>query len=246
MKLNVQKGALLSAELEEGERELVIPEGVTAIGMKVFALNRQIRSVALPESLQRIGAAAFSGCKGLEELSIYEWTEEGSDAFARCDALRRMEVFARKPGEGYSSWTPRLPTLREAVLHEGVWTIPTNAFEDYAQLESVALPSTLHEINGSAFSGCAALSRGELPAALFYIGPDAFSGCRALRPVVPASVTHIGESAFCDVPEVTFLGDLEELSALRAGGLPLRIRAHAGTNIQRLAEEMQVAFEAIE
>lgn len=200
MKLNIQDGVLLSAELTENETEINIPEGVTALGPAALAMKRQLRKVTLPSTMTKIAPAAFSGCTGLEELALYEWVYQGSDAFARCDALRRLEVFGRedKPKEEspFSFWIPRLPMLREAVVHAGVSEVGQYAFLNCARLENVSLPSTLKKIEGSAFKNCTSLAQIVLPESLDEIGNEAFSGCFALQSVTVPHVREIGYEAF--------------------------------------------------
>lgn len=200
MKLNIQDGVLLSAELTENETEINIPEGVTALGPAALAMKRQLRKVTLPSTMIKIGPAAFSGCTGLEELALYEWVFVGSDAFGRCSALRRLEVFGRedKPKEEgpFSFWIPRLPSLREAVVHAGVSEVGQYAFLNCAKLESVSLPSTLQKIENRAFQDCTSLAQIVLPESLDEIGDEAFSGCSALQYVTMPHIREIGYKAF--------------------------------------------------
>ena len=200
MKLNIQDGVLLSAELTENETEINIPEGVTALGPAALAMKRQLRKVTLPSTMTKIAPAAFSGCTGLEELALYEWVFVGSDAFGRCSALRRLEVFGRErkqkdTGSGFFH-IPRLPSLREAVLHEGVSEVGQYAFLNCARLENVSLPSTLKKIEGSAFKNCTSLTQIVLPESLDEIGNEAFAGCFALQSVTIPHVREIGYKAF--------------------------------------------------
>ena len=70
---------------------IVIGEGVDSIGDGAFMSLEEVTSVTLPVSVQSVGAYAFSGCVGLEEVifpddvnglkGIGEW------AFADCDTL---------------------------------------------------------------------------------------------------------------------------------------------------------------
>jgi len=50
--------------------EVVIPEGVTAIGANAFIGCSRLTRVTLPSTIRSIGAGAFNGCGGLAEVNI--------------------------------------------------------------------------------------------------------------------------------------------------------------------------------
>ena len=54
----------------ENAVDLVIPEGVEAIGDKAFSTCQKLERVSLPASLKSIGRLAFLNCSSLREISI--------------------------------------------------------------------------------------------------------------------------------------------------------------------------------
>ncbi len=48
-----------------GEKNVVIPEGVTTIGYEAFFRNKNIQSVTIPRSVENISSCAFDGCDNL-------------------------------------------------------------------------------------------------------------------------------------------------------------------------------------
>ena len=54
------------------ETDVIIPEGITKIGVSAFENNTQIKSVVLPGTLKSISAAAFKGCTSLEKITLNE------------------------------------------------------------------------------------------------------------------------------------------------------------------------------
>ena len=52
------------------DEDVVIPEGVTAIGDKAFYYNSGIKSVLIPEGVTSIGKSAFYSCSKLRSVKI--------------------------------------------------------------------------------------------------------------------------------------------------------------------------------
>ncbi len=119
--------------------------------------------------------------------------------------------------EGFSS----NPTLEEAVLSQGVETVPEEAFCACRVLRTVNLPSTLKEIGAyafaatgiieidipegvtrigdRAFASCTALERVSFPTTLKEIGANAFEGCKKLGEIyLPRGLEAMGKNAFID------------------------------------------------
>ena len=65
--------------------DVVIPDGVTAIGKEAFMECVALTSVTIPESVTSIGNSAFCGCESLTSISIPDGiTSIGNHAFTRC------------------------------------------------------------------------------------------------------------------------------------------------------------------
>ena len=75
------------------DREVVIPNGVKAIGEKAFAENTFLESVRIPEGVTEIGANAFELCEKLVEVKLPESLEKiGSHCFADCSSLMAVNI----------------------------------------------------------------------------------------------------------------------------------------------------------
>ena len=91
--------------------------------------------VAIPESVTRVGEAAFEGCAALEQVDVPGSVRSlGRRAFAGCAALQRV------------------------TLGEGLRGIDSEAFAGCAALEGVTLPLSLVYVEPDAFAGCAGVT----------------------------------------------------------------------------------------
>ena len=78
-----------------------------------------------------------------------------------------------------------------------VKSIGSNAFENYTNLISVTIRSSVTSIGGNAFYGCYILASVTIPNSVLTIGTSAFNGCFSLASVtIPNSVTTINNSTF--------------------------------------------------
>ena len=173
---------ICGAKVTEIGQSALSPEAIGLRGV-IAKLRRQIRSVTIPDTVQKIGQEAFAGCVALEEIIVPESVKSiGRAAFAKCDRLKKVV----------------LPTQR-CMLGEGL-------FFQCKELEEVRFPADMFELGQQTgmFAHCEKLSRLELPAGLQRIGGNTFSGCVSLREIhIPESVTVIGDGAFRDCPALS-------------------------------------------
>ena len=57
---------------DAGLTELILPEGITAIGVEAFASCVNLKKVTLPATLTSLAADAFSGCTAITEIQVQD------------------------------------------------------------------------------------------------------------------------------------------------------------------------------
>ena len=68
--------------------DVVVPEGITAIGNGAFRGCKSVTGITLPEGVTSIGSEAFEGCSNLEHITIPESLQSiGMYAFKFCEKL---------------------------------------------------------------------------------------------------------------------------------------------------------------
>lgn len=151
---------------------VIVPDGITAIGMGAFENRTAIRSIVLPDSVTSIGSSAFMGCTGLSTVVLGGAAVDiGSYAFAGCTGLTSM------------------------VLPDSARNIGAFAFEGCTALRSIDLAEIVY-IGYAAFGLCESLRDFSIPSTVSYVGDFAFTGCMNLETITLPSAGYVGEMLF--------------------------------------------------
>ena len=169
----IYNGALV-AFAPAGVEEYTIPDGVTAIGKRVFMYNEELRKVVIPEGVEKIGEAAFMasslGTSKLEYVSLPSSLDSlGEFAFAHCGKIKKFEGsnnFIRDGGrilvidnynrQGISYLVNYAAGSAETSysIPEGVEGIESYSFAFADKLTSITFPASVSKIaSGSVFIG---------------------------------------------------------------------------------------------
>lgn len=163
----------------------------TEIPAGVFADNKHLLSLKLPEGTKSIGDKAFRRCTNLTIDKLPASLETiGNYAFAECDYL--------DPG----------------VLPDGLKSIGDYAFSSCRRLQLTSLPA-IETLGKGAFSQCYRFMDLDMSASkLTTISAEAFYGCSRLRNVtLPETITTIQYCAFNStaINFITFPEDLTDI-----------------------------------
>ncbi|MBD5230869.1 MAG: leucine-rich repeat domain-containing protein [Bacteroidales bacterium] len=167
---------------------------VTEIGDLTFSEVSGIQTIAIPETVTRIGEGAFwdSTITSIEIPASV--TEIGESAFESCKQLK------------------------EFTLPATVTTLGTDVLYDCAQLEILNLPDNLTEIPARFAQGCVMLKHIDLPAGLTAIREFAFSECDQLADVVlPENINTLERFAFAKDLSITSMALPESITTMGHG-----------------------------
>lgn len=170
---------------------VIIPNSVKKIGNAAFYGCGALSSMTIPDSVTLIDVCAFSGCKTLTSVTIPKSvTSIGTYAFSECECLKTIVVASENTK--YDS--------REdcnAVIETASNTLVVGCNNTF-------IPNTVTSIAGGAFYECSRLSSVTLPNGITSIGGSAFYGCRSLTSIIiPDSVTSIDNIAFYGCTDLT-------------------------------------------
>ncbi len=150
-----------------------IPSHVTRVGASAFIGCYGLDNVTIPDSVTNIGHSAFSGCTFLTNIVIgHGVTQIGNYAFYNCIRLTSA-------------------TLGNSVANIGDW-----AFEGCYRMTSINIPRSVTRVGPNAFDSCNGLTCVLIPDGIVSIEEQGFYQCGFTNVTIPASVRYIGERAF--------------------------------------------------
>ena len=202
---------------------LVIPEGITTLGDKVFMGYTNIKTVVLPSTISSIGIRAFANCTSLEKVVFTKGApslfEISGRAFENCVSLKSIDLPTNLETISYYAFansgleSVKIPAtvatlggkateLVGITLRESEYG---NSFDSCKSLKSVTFAQNgdLKILTKETFLNCTALESVTLPDGLEEIQDRAFKNTKLTSISIGAVVTSIGVDAFENTSSLT-------------------------------------------
>ncbi|MDR2497666.1 MAG: leucine-rich repeat domain-containing protein [Tannerellaceae bacterium] len=131
---------------------IIVPDGKLYVGDFAFAANwKFVQTVRMPDSVVKIGRAAFLGCSSLSSVTMP-------------NVLTSIE--------DYAFWG--CISLTSVTFPASLTSIGREAFYGCTSLKSVTIPASVTSIGDCAFAACRSLASIRIPRGLAAIGEQAF------------------------------------------------------------------------
>ena len=159
---------------------------VVEIGDSAFENRTDLRTVMIPDSVEKIEFEAFYNCINLKIVDLSSnLTTIGYDVFGNCKSISKIEI------------------PKSLKKFDGTWGRGTNlsygAFGGCSNLKTVNFEAGSTIVCAALFMGCDGIEEIELPDTITEIGDSAFKSCKNLNKVIiPESVTKIDGDAFAE------------------------------------------------
>lgn len=160
---------------------------LTGIGKTAFYNCKNLKTISLPATIEKIGSEAFRGCselvsvadEGVVFTSLKELEVGNNDCkiFYDCQKLASFPLTTSTPLEEIPYAFYNCTSLKSVVIPDATKTIASNAFANCTALEKVQFGKGLETVAMRAFSNCTSLKVIEIDGAIQSIGSYAFTNC---------------------------------------------------------------------
>ncbi len=170
----------------EGQ-EVVIPEGVTGIGMFAFHECLNLKRLVIPKTVKSVRGSSFLECIGLMNITV----DKNNDSYKDIDG----NLYS-KDGKVLVQYAIG-KTGKSFTIPDGVIRVESEALRSAHNLTSVSIPDSVTSIGIEAFCNCSRLTKIKIPGSVTSIGVRAFADCFSLTHVdISNGLVNIDDEAF--------------------------------------------------
>lgn len=200
---------------------VVIPSKIDGLPVReieeqAFSKDKNIESVIINDSVNKIGPFAFTQCKNLKNIEFpKELTVLSRGIFKKCNSIETIKLpngIKTIPREMFKSCSK----LRTVEVPDRLEKVQPSAFENCVSLKSVfhicsinnqrleGLPTTVNYIGSRVFKNCIKLEKFKIPTRIRTIHESLFEGCEELNQIeLHEKIKNIKNRAFADCPNLT-------------------------------------------
>ena len=168
-------------------KAVTIPNSVNYIGLWAFTNCEKLQSVVFPDSITYIDGGAFCNCSSLSNIAIpLNTLQIGGSAFANCDSIKRVCWNAKKCNQAGTLREEIFDgclNLTEVTIGNEVKTIASYTFANCFNLKDLIIPEGVVSIGDRSFYNCENLISVKIPKSIKSIGKFAFDGCNTLKKI---------------------------------------------------------------
>ena len=186
-----------------------VPNTVKTIDANAFISCKNLQTIVIADSVEKIGDSAFDGSKlktinlGGEITNISNKPFYGAWNLTNINVITENDKYESENGILFNKGKTILIKYPPAIINGEVYEIPNTVVEIgpqsfyRSQIKNVIIPSSVKKIGSESFFQCYNLEEVNLPEGLERIEWRALYGCHKIKTiVVPSSVTFIDGGAF--------------------------------------------------
>lgn len=186
-----------------------VPNTVKTIDANAFISCKNLQTIVIADSVEKIGDSAFDGSKlktinlggGITNISNKPFY--GAWNLTNINVITENDKYESENGILFNKGKTILIKYPPAIINGEVYEIPNTVVEIgpqsfyRSQIKNVIIPSSVKKIGSESFFACNNLEEVNLPEGLERIEWRALYGCHKIKTiVVPSSVTFIDGGAF--------------------------------------------------
>lgn len=169
---NIGAEAFSAVDSHSSLTNVVIGNGVIAIGHGAFHFCDKLTSIRIPQNVTGIGPLAFGGCFGLKSIIV----DSNNAAYCSLDGVlfnKNQTELVQYPAGKTGNYT--IPNTVTDIADYALWNCP--------KLTGITIPEGVTTIKKEAFAACGRLTKVIIPVSVTNIDLWAFDSCVSLKGV---------------------------------------------------------------